>query len=1112
MTKRHLRRRASALLAACCTFVVPVALLAPAARADTLVDHADAGATGWYPDQPDLSPATVTGGTFGQLFSSSVVGQVYAQPLVDENTLLVATEADEAYGLDPRDGSQRWNTHLGTPWNSSAIGCADLAPTIGVTGTPVVDDASDTEYLLAKTALPGDATKAAYAMHALDVATGQERPGFPVAITGNATNAPNVTFDATYELQRPGLLLLNGVVYAAFGGHCDRPPYTGWVFGVSTAGQITTRWTSQESGASGSGIWQSGGPLLADGPDTIILATGNGNLIPTGPTLGSQPPADLSEAVVRLTVQPDGSLKPVDFFTPYEAPWMDKADADFGSGGPVALPESYNGTPLFGTAAHPHLMLEEGKEGYVYLLDRDNLGGYRAGIAGSDAALSRVGPYGGVWSTPAVFGGGGGYVYIVHGTGAPTSHTGYLRAYQYTLDANGSPTLAMVAQSTDAFGFGSGAPVVTSDGVDPSSALVWMVWQPDGTGVGAQLRAYSALPVSGQMQLVWSAPIGTGVKFAPPAVSGNRVYVGTRDGHVLAFGSPVAEPLEPQPSSVFFGDTIIGQQATQTLSFHATQPITLDALTSSDPQFSLGEPSQPLPAVLNPGDALTVPVTFAPATRALISAAVTATVDGGPNERVAVAGVGQLATGDLVASPSQVSLGGAALGGSPITATLQFSNAGATAIHVTGVSVPPASTNITVTGLPANGATIAPGATIAATVTFTPASIGLFSGSVTLDTDAPEPGTASVTVPVTASAAPPAHLVVSSSAIAFGNVRAGTTTTRAVTLTNVGGTMMTITKSKPPASNVGFRAISRFDEGTGIPPGQSVVLTVSFHATALGHYTDTWVINGDDDTGLHTLTFDAYTALPRSTYWLLDRAGHVYSKGGPTFGEPKLPSGVHALVIVPTPTGNGYAVLDDRGDVFSFGDAPHFGGVVPARLRPGERVATMSLTPSGRGYWVFTTAGRVFNFGDAPWVGDMRTRRLNRPIIASVATASGQGYYMIGSDGGVFGFGDARFYGSTGSLRLVKPVVGIVPTATGHGYWLVAADGGVFGYGDAHFRGSAARVHLAAPIAAMVRYGNGYLMVAADGGVFDFSNAPFVGSLADRRLAVPVVSVGAYSV
>jgi outer membrane protein assembly factor BamB len=1112
MDREHSKWRACALLVAVFASFLPAAIAARTAHADLYVAHGDDDASGWYDDAAGLSPAVVTGGTFGQLFSSPVDGEVYAQPLVAQNTLLVATENDKAYGFDPRDGTQRWATDLGTPWDPSVIGCADLTPSVGITGTPVVDPATNVEYLVTKNALSGNASLASYAMHALDAKSGAEMPGFPVAIAGPAANAPSVQFNATYELQRPGLLLLNGVVYAAFGGHCDRPPYTGWVAGVSTAGRLVTMWSAQQSGKNGSGIWQSGGALLADGANHIILATGNGNLIPTGPTPGNQPPTDLSEAVVRLAVQPDGSLHTEDFFTPYDAPALDLTDSDFGSSGPVVLPDTAEGTPAFGTPAHPHLMLEEGKEGYVYLLDRDNLGGYRTGIAGSDGAVARIGPYGGVWSTPAVWPGNGGYVYIVHGAGGPTLRSGYLRAYQYALDGHGSPTLSMVGQSSDPFGFGSGAPIVTSDALDPASALVWMVWQADGSGVGAQLRAYSPVPVNGTMQMVWSAPIGTAVKFAPPAVSGDRLYVGTRDGHVLAFGSPVNEQIAPSPSSMFFGATIVGQPATQSVTFTANGPVTINSLTSTDAQVALGTPSIPLPATLGAGDALTVPVTFTPTAPALVSATLAAVTSDGEAVPVGVSGLGELATGSLSAFPNQLSLGGAATGGTPIAAAVQFSNVGATAIHITGTSVPPAPSNFSVTGLPAVGTTIAPGASIAVSVLFTPRAAGLFTGTIEMRTDAPAPGAAVADVPVSASAAPAPHLTLSSTLNSYGVVLVGNTVVQSVTLTNTGGTMMTLTKSKPPARNVGFHSLTRLDEGSGLLPGQSVTISVAFTATTPGHFVDTWALNGDDDSGPHTITFDAYASFSRHAYWMLDQAGHVYPVGSAVkYGEPRL-AGARAAVLVPTPTGLGYHILDDHGHVFSYGDARGIGSAPFSQMRPGERPATMAVTPSGHGYWIFTTAGRVFAFGDAAFLGDMRKVPLNGSIVASVATPSGRGYYMIGSDGGVFGFGDARFYGSTGSVRLRQPVVGIVPTATGRGYWLVASDGGVFGYGDARYRGSMASARLNKPIVAMVRYGDGYLMVASDGGIFIFSSAPFVGSLGSHPPAAPVISVGAFSI
>jgi iron transport multicopper oxidase len=1110
MGRRQRRRWALRLAAA--TVLCSISLVAsPPARANVLQAHNDTYSTGWYPDESALSPAVVTGGTFGKLFSSTVSGQVYAQPLVAENTLLVSTENDKAYGLDPRDGTQRWSTDLGTPWDPANIGCADLTPSIGVTGTPVVDATTGTEYVVAKTALAAKPSEAAYAMHAIDVVTGAERAGFPVPIAGRASNAPNVSFNATHELQRPGLLLLNGVVYAAFGGHCDIEPYTGWVVGVSTAARITTMWVSQQSGANGSGIWQSGGPLVADGPNRILLATGNGHLVPTGPTPGDRPPPDLSEAVVSLRVDPDGSLKADDFFTPYDAPELDVNDADFGSGGVVALPESYDDEPLFGTASHPHLMLEEGKEGYVYLLDRDDLGGFADGPAGSDDALARIGPYGGVWSTPAVWPGDGGYVYIVHATGV-TSRSGYLRAYHYGLDATGNPEFSMVGQSVDPFGFGSGAPVVTSDGLDPSSALVWMVWQPNATGVGAQLRAYSAAPVDGSLQMVWSAPIGTGVKFSPPAVSGGRVYVGTRDGTVLGFGSPVDEPLAPSPSSLFFQNTIVGQTTTQSVTFTATRPLTVDALDVSGPTFSAGSPSLTLPATMQTGDSLTVPVSFTPTARQLMSGTVVAVVDDGTDVPVSLSGLGQLATGDLAVFPGQLSLGGVAVGGSPIAGTFTYTNVGAGPLHVTGLTLPAAGSNLSVSGMPAIGTLLAPGASVVVTVTFTPRTRGVFAATVVLKTDAPPPGTAIVGVPVSATAAPGAHLSVSRNTTYLGALRVGAAASTTVRLTNNGGTSMTITKSKPPAHQVGFRATTELDEGTILDPGQSVTLRVTFTATKVGHFTDTWLVNADDGTGLHTLVFDAYVTNVRAAYWLLERNGTVHpATGTRAMGSAALPGGARAVALAPTPSGGGYDVLDNRGDVFAFGDAHPKGNVSVSSLRAGEQVSTMSMTPSGAGYWIFTSAGRVFTFGDAPRFGDLGALRLKGSIVASVATPTGLGYYLLGSDGGVFAFGDARFYGSTGGLRLNRPVVGLVPTRTGRGYWLVASDGGVFAFGDARFRGSMGGTHLNRPIAAMVRYGDGYLMVGSDGGIFDFSTLPFLGSLATSRLTTPIVAVGAFT-
>ena len=165
------------------------------------------------------------------------------------------------------------------------------------------------------------------------------------------------------------------------------------MFGVSTStGQITARWATVTNG-DGGGVWQAGTGLTSDSPGSILIATGNGGA-PSTPAPGSSPPSSCGECVIRLDVQPDGSLKPVDFFAPFDAAQLDDFDADFGSGGVVGLPDQY-----FGTSTVPHLAVAVGKEGYVYLLNRDDSAATTRARRG-DNVVQRLGPFGGVWGRP----------------------------------------------------------------------------------------------------------------------------------------------------------------------------------------------------------------------------------------------------------------------------------------------------------------------------------------------------------------------------------------------------------------------------------------------------------------------------------------------------------------------------------------------------------------------------------------------------------------------------------------------------------------------------------------------------------------------------------------
>jgi iron transport multicopper oxidase len=583
--------------------------------------------------------------------------------------------------------------------------------------------------------------------------------------------------------------------------------------------------------------------------------------------------------VVRLGVQPDGKLQATDFFAPYDAAKLDTWDADFGSGGPVALP-----SPWFGTLSAPNLLVAVGKQGYVYLLDRSSLGGIGQGPGGADQVVSRTGPYGGVWSRPAVWPGDGGYVYMPTASGGTSAggSSGHLQTYAYGVDGSGNPTLSRVASSSDAFGFGSSAPVVTSNGTGSGSALVWIVWSPDGSGSGAQLRAYAPLPSSGRPTLLWSAPVGQSSKFNPPGVGDNRIYVGTRDGHVLGFGAPVDPPLTSSP--LVFPDTKVGQTSLRNAVFTAAKDVTVTSVSSTSARFTPSAPA--LPATLHTGDTFTVPVTFAPTTPGPAGGSLQVVTSEG-QVNLGLSGTGQPADAKLSVSPPLVSFGGAVVGGH-LAGTVTISNVGGSPLtfnSVGGVSAP-----FAVSGAPAAGATLAAGKSVAVNVSFSPTEPGDFTDAVEIDTSA---GTAEVGL--SGSATGPAHLTITPPSFSGWYLPVGDSEERSFELRNAGDTRLTLTKSKPPAG-ITLRATTELPEGTTIDPGESLTVKVRFAPTSTGPVTDEWDITGTDDTGPHTVTFTAggvqlessASAAPTSLSPSLTIGYSAADKGGPGLSAVEL--------------------------------------------------------------------------------------------------------------------------------------------------------------------------------------------------------------------------------
>ncbi|MER6269049.1 choice-of-anchor D domain-containing protein [Streptomyces sp900105755] len=827
------RRRLFATVAAAVAALIGTTISLVAAQADQTTQGADNLRTNWDQNESALSPAVVQSSAFGQLFATKLDGQIYAQPLVLGDQVIAVTESNTLYGLDRTTGAIEWSKNYGASWPASAIGCGDLTPNVGATATPVYDPATKALYFTTKV---DDGTSThrhpTWLMHAVDPSSGTELSGWPVTINGSPSNDPSVSFDAYYEQQRPGLLLMDGVVYAGFGAHCDAWPYRGYVVGVSTTEhRITSMWASV-TGAStgGAGIWQSGGGLVSDGSGRIFFSTGNG--ISPAPGPGKTVQGTLAESVVRLQVGSDNSLSTADFFSPSDASTLDLNDQDISSGAPMALPDG------FGTSDHPHLLVQQGKDGRIFLLDRDNLGGMGQGAQGGDAAVSVSGPYQGMWGHPAFWGGDGGYVYVV-------GNQGPLRALKYGVRNGGTPTLTLTGQSQDTFGYTSGSPLVTSNGTDDSSALVWMTSASNASGADGTLRAYSPTPDgNGRLQLLWSAPIGTATKFSTPTADSGKVYVGTRDGVLYGFGSPARTALTA--ASLDFGQVGLGDSSSATMKLTATQDVSITGLKASG-AFSVDPsavPTSDQPTALATDATLDVPISFTPTATGGINGTLTANLSDGQKLVFALHGVGTRP--GLGASPAALDFGEVPTG-STSTLNLQITNTGTEPETVDSVDAPGGV--FSASGLPSTGTVVPAGGSFVLSVTYTPTADQVDSDALVV-TSSGGGATHTLSVPVNATAITgQGHLEFSTSSLDFGKVPIGSSKSLSFTITNTGNIPVTVTKAKAPTGD--FNSAVQLSEGLIIGPDQTAVQSVTFTPRTAADLSASYEVTGTgtDDSG-----------------------------------------------------------------------------------------------------------------------------------------------------------------------------------------------------------------------------------------------------------------------
>jgi hypothetical protein len=812
---------------------------------------------GWDPNEPGLSPAIVQGGHFGKLFAANVSGQVYAQPLVVDNpgtattpptsSVIVATEGNWVYSLDGTTGQANWSVRLGTPWSASVRSCNDVAPYIGITSTPVYDPATGLLYVVALIAGPDTLNPhPAYYVYAISEQAGAI--AWHAVVLGPPANAPKEGFAPAQERQRTGLLLMNGWLYFGFASFCDFGSYFGIVSGVNVTSHRETMWSDETGSASDQGgIWMSGSGLMSDGPGRIFLATGNGVSPPPGP--GTRPPGELGDTVARLAVQPDGSLKTADFFSPANAPVLAREDADWGSGGVVGLP--------FGTSAYPHLAIQAGKDGRAFLLNRDNLGGRGTGPGGTDNPVFVGGPYGGQWAHPAVFAGTGNndYVYLL-GNGNSTSD--YLRVLKFNGHTTQHPELQLLANSPGRFGVSSGSPVVTSNGGDPGSAVVWDVYMSATTGVGARLEAFGAVPAAGQGTLtqIWSAPVSVASKYGVPATDGGHVYVGVRNDGVhasagIVYGFGVSTSLPLTSAQVSFGPAGAGGAAkTLTATVTATRAMEVTGLsassTTSPAPFTLGTPAvdgtaASFPVALTAGQRLTVPVSFAPTTAVAATGSLdlTTNVPGYATVSVPLTGTGtqaglaafptSLPFGSTIPIPNTPFNGPVPTGGNQ-TFKVNIVNTG-TAPETIAAITPPAAP-FSIAGLKP-GTVLQAGEAAVVAATYTPGrATSSDRGSFTIGDSAGH----TVTVPLTGISVPGnGALITSPSQVQFGAVPVGTSGTATVRITNTGNLPVTVTLFLTPGGP--FSTPVPIARNLTINPDGLITLPVTLTPRAKGTFT-----------------------------------------------------------------------------------------------------------------------------------------------------------------------------------------------------------------------------------------------------------------------------------
>jgi len=496
---------------------------------DVLTYHNDNARTGQMLNETILTPANVNTASFGLLHVLSVDGKVDAQPLYvsnvgNQNLLVVATEHGTVYGFDADQGNVVWQKSMLLPGETASDdhGCSQVTPEIGVTATPVIDRNAGPHGTVYVVAMSKDGSGNYFQrLHALDLSSGNEEFSGPKTIaatfpgTGDNSSGGQVVFDPGQYKERPGLLLLNGVIYTAWSSHCDIRLYTGWLIGYDQSTLAQTSILNVTPNGNEGSFWNSGAGPAADAGGNIIALAANGSFDTALNAQGFPSQGNFGNSFLKISTT-NRQLAVADYFTPFNVAAENSSDEDLGAGGALVLPDLKDSS-----AATRHLAVGAGKDAHIYVADRDNMGKFSP--SNNNQVYQDVnGALGGpVFSMPGYF---NGVLYY----GAVSDK---LKAFPITnARVAGSPS----SQSAISFLFPGTTPSISANG--SAGGIVWAAENSNP----AVLHAYDASNLANELYNSNQAAngrdhFGAGNKFITPTIAHGKVYVGTTNG-VGVFG------------------------------------------------------------------------------------------------------------------------------------------------------------------------------------------------------------------------------------------------------------------------------------------------------------------------------------------------------------------------------------------------------------------------------------------------------------------------------------------------------------------------------------------------------------------------------------------------